>query len=154
MDFLSGLHPKFVHFPIAFLMVYPVMELLFILTKKEFFNKSANLFLIIGVAGALLAVLTGNTDFQLNNKLLKENSLVSEHQQFANYSVWLFTCLFFLRIYFVVKKKINIKIAMLLFVISLAGVYFIFKTGTLGGKVAEEKIKNKLAIEYDHQLKQ
>lgn len=150
MDFLSGLHPKFVHFPIAFLMVYPVIEFLYIITRKEFFNKSANLFLIIGVAGALLAVLSGNIDFQLNNKLLNENSLVSEHQQFANYSVWLFTGLLFMRIYFVVKKKINIKIGIMLFVISLAGVYFIFRTGTLGGKVAEEKIKNKLTIEYDH----
>ena len=60
MEFLASLHTKVIHFPIAFLMIYPVMELLFLVTEKEFYSKSAMMFLAIGVFGSFFAVLSGN----------------------------------------------------------------------------------------------
>ncbi|MCK7520140.1 MAG: hypothetical protein MZV64_21810 [Ignavibacteriales bacterium] len=69
MEFLAGIHPKVVHFPIAFLMLYPLMELIFIFTSKRFFSKAAMLFLAIGVIGSLLAVLSGNQAFEMVNEL-------------------------------------------------------------------------------------
>ena len=60
MDFLAGLHPKIVHFPIALLSAYALLEIIGIVFKNEFLSKTAHLFLFLGVLGALAAVLTGN----------------------------------------------------------------------------------------------
>jgi uncharacterized membrane protein len=49
MEFLAELHPKIVHFPIAFLTIYPVIELIALISKKDFFSKAALLFLLVGV---------------------------------------------------------------------------------------------------------
>ena len=60
MEFLAQLHPKIIHFPIAFLLVYLLLEMLGAIMKKDFFSKVAHLFLLFGVLGALAAVLTDN----------------------------------------------------------------------------------------------
>ena len=60
MDLLSQLHPKVVHFPIAFFLVYLLLEIIGAVFKKEFFSKAAHLFLFFGVLGALVSVLTGD----------------------------------------------------------------------------------------------
>jgi uncharacterized membrane protein len=63
MDFLAGLHPKVVHFPIALLLTYILCELIGVIFKKDFFSKTAHLLLLLGVIGAVAAVLTGNLAF-------------------------------------------------------------------------------------------
>ncbi len=46
MDFLAELHPKVVHFPIALLLTYAILELVGIVFKKEFYQKTAHLLLL------------------------------------------------------------------------------------------------------------
>ena len=60
MEFLAGLHPQIVHFPIALLILYSIFEILGILLKKDFLQKSAYLLLGLGVLVSVAAVLTGN----------------------------------------------------------------------------------------------
>jgi len=152
MEFLATLHPKIVHFPIAFLTTYPLMELLYLISKKDFYSKAAFLFLIIGVIGAVLAVLSGNQAYLASGILGKESLIIfNSHQYFANLTVWFFTGLLVIRVYFTVKKKLNLKLILILFILSLVGVYFALQTGNYGGKLAYSKAKN---INYQLPAKQ
>lgn len=138
MEFLANMHPKIVHFPLAFLMLYPVIEFLALVSKKDFFSKTANLFLIIGTLGAFLAVFTGNQAYALVDGWQKESLIIfNSHQTFANYTMWFFAALLALRIYLYLKKKINRKTMLLLFLLSLFGGYLVYQTGYYGGKLAK-----------------
>lgn len=141
MEFLANIHPKIIHFPLAFLMLYPLMEFLFILTKKNFFTKAATLFLIIGTIGALLAVFTGNQAYSVIKNWNNESSNIFEsHQTFANLTMWFFTALLIVKIYWLIKHKIDVKKILLLFLLSLLGCYLVYQTGNYGGKLAEKII--------------
>jgi uncharacterized membrane protein len=143
MEFLAGIHPKVVHFPIAFLMFYPLMELIFLFTRKDFFSKAALLFLTIGVIGSFFAVLSGNQAFEFVKNWNNEGKEVfSEHQTFANLTVWYFSVLLVVRYFLFVKKKLNHTIISVIFVLSLIGSYLVYQTGNYGGKLAEQIIIN------------
>jgi uncharacterized membrane protein len=143
MEFLASIHPKVIHFPIAFLMLYPLFELLFLFTRKEFFSKSAMLFLGIGVIGSFFAVLSGNQAFEVVKNWSNEGkNIFSSHQTFANLSVWYFTALLVVRYFLVIKKKLNRTTISVIFVLSFIGGYFIYQTGNYGGKLADQVIIN------------
>lgn len=143
MEFLASIHPKVIHFPIAFLMLYPLFELLFFFTRKEFFSKSAMLFLGIGVIGSFFAVLSGNQAFEVVKNWSNEGkNIFSSHQTFANLSVWYFTALLVVRYFLVIKKKLNRTTISVIFVLSFIGGYFIYQTGNYGGKLADQVIIN------------
>jgi uncharacterized membrane protein len=143
MEFLAGIHPKIVHFPIAFLMIYPVIELLFLFTRKEFFSKSAMLFLGIGLIGSFFAVLSGNQAFEVVKNWNNEGKeIFSSHQTFANLTVWYFSALLSLRYFLLIKKKLNSTIISVIFILSLLGFYFVYQTGHYGGKLADQVIIN------------
>ena len=142
MEFFASIHPKVVHFPLAFLMVYPIIELLALITKKQFFINSANLFLLIGTLGAFLAVFTGNQAYsEIKNWSKTGLEIFNSHQMFANYTMWFFTGLLALRVYLSIKKKINYKTILIMFILSIVGCYFVYQTGNYGGKLAEERTK-------------
>ncbi|MEO8233094.1 MAG: DUF2231 domain-containing protein [Ignavibacteriota bacterium] len=139
MEFLASIHPKVVHFPIAFLMLYPVMELLFIFTRKDFFSKAAFLFLTVGVIGALFAVLSGNQAFGLvKNWTAEGKDIFNNHQTYANLTVWFYAILLVVRYFLFVKKKLNRMAIIIIFVLSLLGGYFVYQAGNYGGKLAEQ----------------
>lgn len=143
MEFLAGIHPKVVHFPIAFLMFYPLMELIFLYTGKDFFSKAAMLFLTIGVIGSFFAVLSGNQAFEFVKNWNDEGKAVfSEHQNFANLTVWYFSVLLLIRYYLFIKKKLNRTIISIIFALSLIGGYLVYQAGNYGGKLAEQVIIN------------
>ena len=146
MEFLAGIHPKVVHFPIAFLMLYPLMELILLFTAKEFFSKAAMLFLAIGVIGSLFAVLSGNQAFEMVTNWTDEGKdIFSSHQTFANLTVWYFSALLAIRYFLFVKKKLNSKIISVIFILSLLGVYFVYQAGNYGGKLADQVVINSIS---------
>jgi uncharacterized membrane protein len=143
MEFLASMHTKVIHFPIAFLMLYPLLELLFLITRKEFFSKSAMLFLVIGVIGSFFAVLSGNQAFEVVKNWNNEGkNIFTSHQTFANLSVWYFTALLVVRYFLFIKKKLNRTTISVIFVLSFIGGYFIYQTGNYGGKLADQVIIN------------
>ena len=143
MEFLAQIHSKLVHFPLAFLMLYPIIELLFLVTKNDFYNKVAFLFLSIGVIGSFFAVLSGNQAFKLVSNWQGESmAIFNSHQTFANFTVWFFTALLILRYVFFIKKKLTNVVVILLFISSLAGSYFVFQTGLYGGKLSKTAVIN------------
>lgn len=141
MEFLSELHEKIIHFPIALLIVYPVVELVAFLSKKEFFLKAALLFLFMGVLGAVFAALTGNQAFTLNQNMSIESlDLFTNHEFNANITLWLFTALLIIRYYLLMKKKLSVKFHFMILLIALSGIYFIYQTGHYGGELARQKM--------------
>lgn len=142
MEFLAHSHQKVIHFPIALLMLYPIMEFLAFAAYKEFYIKSAGLFLLVGTLGALASALTGNQAFTFFNDWQSETlDIFNSHQTYANITVWYFSVLLVFRTYFLIKKKLSKKFLMIFFFLSLAGIYFIYQTANFGGKLATERIK-------------
>ena len=146
MEFLASIHPKVVHFPIAFLMLYPLMELLFIFTRKDFFSKAAFLFLTVGVVGALFAVLSGNQASELvKNWTAEGKDIFNNHQTYANLTVWFYAILLVVRYSLFVKKKLNRTVISIIFVLSLLGGYFVYQAGNYGGKLADQVVINSIS---------
>ena len=141
MEFLAGIHAKIIHFPIAFLMLYPVIELLFFITGKEFFNKAAFLFLTIGVVTVFFAVLSGNQAFEIvKDWSAKSREVFNLHQNYANITVWYSTALLVFKYFMFNKKKLNRTLTVVLILLSFIGSYFVFQAGYYGGKVAHQNV--------------
>ncbi len=105
-NFLADIHPKVVHFPVALLTTYSILEIIGIVFKKEFITKSALLVLCLGVVTSLLAVLTGhqaaaNFFYWTDDSL----ALLNNHQSNATYLLWFSAIVCCLRIFVVIKKK-------------------------------------------------
>jgi hypothetical protein len=147
-----NIHPLFVHFPIAFLVVYSVIK--FLPVEKWITSISwrpiQRLLLVVGVLGAFVSNSTG----EMAEHLVKaDHDLVEMHAFFAGASTWIYgillvgEILFLLNRYFTTKniqtpinkilisieKIINQKI--LSSTLALIGLIAIFMTGLLGGVI-------------------
>lgn len=137
MEFLSQLHPRIVHFPIAFFILYLFFETFGVLLKKDFLLKAAFLILIAGVLTALIAVITGN-QAQTAAKLLFTNGsdlnkLIELHEDYATLTLFYFSAVLFLRTYLVIKKKFDGNLKFVFIILGLIGFYLIYTTGIHGG---------------------
>lgn len=140
MEFLAQLHPKIVHFPVAFLSIYALLEITGVLSKKEFFKKAAYLFLFLGVLSAVAAVISGNQASDIASNWEDKGAvipfgLISQHEEFATITLWYFTGLLVLRTFLVLKKKYTGMIQYIFIVLAIVGGYLIYETGDLGGKL-------------------
>ncbi|GAB4300470.1 MAG: hypothetical protein Kow0098_27920 [Ignavibacteriaceae bacterium] len=136
MEFLGELHPKVVHFPVAVLILYPLIETAGILFKKDFLSKTAHLLLFLGVLTAIAAVLTGRQAFDNFNSWTPDSELLmNDHEIFATISVWYFSALLVIRTFLVLRKKFTGVISYALILLALAGGYFIYQTADYGGKL-------------------
>jgi len=146
---LASLHQKIIHFPIAFLAVYPFIELVGLIRKSEFIDKLSIIILSIGLFGLILALITGNSNLELYKNLSDiEMKILNEHIFYANYTAWFSGILFLIRIYFSKKIKTNIILRVMFVLISIIVLYFIFKTGEYGG-LTNEIISN---YKINHQI--
>ena len=138
-NFLAEIHTKVVHFPVALLATYSILEIIGIVLKNEFLSKTALLILCIGVVTALLAILTGNS--AADNFLYWNNessSLLLNHQNYATYLAWFSALFCSLRIYLVVKKKFVGLKKYVFFVFALLILFLVYKTGTYGGDLVKK----------------
>ena len=138
-NFIAELHPKIVHFPVALLSIYAVLEITGIAIKKDFISRCALLLLSLGVVAAFLAVLSGNqafTEFQSWTEESKE--LVTRHQNYATFLSWFsfFACA--LRLYLTIKNKfVGVKKVLFIF-FSVVILYLIYETAEHGGKLVSK----------------
>ena len=137
MEFLSQLHPRIVHFPVAFFIFYFLFELSGVILKKEYLTRAALILLAIGVVTALFAVLSGNQAQTAANTLIDKGSNLSElievHQEYATVTLFYFSALLFLRVYLVIKNRYMGNIRYLFLLFGLTGCYLIYETGIHGG---------------------
>ncbi len=139
MEILAELHPILIHFPIAFFVLYFLFESAGILLEKEYLIKSALIILTLGVIGSIEAVLTGNKAAELlqsQNLLTGEiKELTETHETWATITLWFYFFVLGFRSYLAAKKKFVGKIRYIFIVLSVIGVFFIYKTGEYGGKL-------------------
>ncbi len=145
-----NIHPIFVHFPIAFLLLYSFIK---ILPFRKWLPKIAwkqieIVLLVAGVIGAFVASLTGEIAEHLLNP---NNQLVEMHATFAGITIWAYgliligEIIFFLRPIIILKIKIPKLGAFLIFfekiltnkifsaILAFVGFVAISVTGLLGG---------------------
>lgn len=140
MEFLSGLHQQFVHFPIAILILYSIIEICGIILKKDFLHKSAHLILGIGILFSIAAVLTGNQAAEIAEQLKNKFNtfpaeLIEEHETYATISLWYFFALLVFRTYLVLKKKFKGILQYAFIPLVLIGSILIYETGLHGGEL-------------------
>ena len=155
-----NIHPLFVHFPIAMLIVYAICELIrfrAVLAKPYWFYFKAFL-VIIGSVSAFVTVKTG----QMAEDVIREatgrvSDLIETHSTFALISTWLFTVLALLYIiawihkekphffasfqFLAVRWLLVCRIARIVFspavlvILAVLGLCAISITGALGGAI-------------------
>ncbi len=135
-NFLAELHPKIVHFPIALLSTYAILEIIGVLLKKDFMNKSALLLLCIGVVAAFFAVLSGSEAFSSFTLWTKESTeVLDEHQKFATFLLWFSLIVCALRLFLTLKKKFIGFKKFVFIIFSLIILFLVYNTGEQGGKL-------------------
>ncbi|HOI30688.1 MAG TPA: DUF2231 domain-containing protein [Melioribacteraceae bacterium] len=139
MEFLAGLHPKVIHFPIAFFILYFIFETAGIILKKEYLNKSAFIILALAVFFSIVAVLTGNQAHEMVKQIQADaalyNELIDKHELFSTITLWYFLALLIARTYLTVKKKFADKLRYLFVLLGLIGTVLIYLTATYGGEL-------------------
>ncbi len=143
-----NIHPIFVHFPIALLMVYSVLEIIrfkwlqkFISPEAWFYVKAT--FVIIGAAMSYLTWLTG----ELAEDIVGHSSLIETHSNFAIATILIFSIL---AVAYKVAwlRKMNFQVwswvvriqtflieTPFIFLLILAGAACLLITGVLGGSI-------------------
>jgi uncharacterized membrane protein len=139
INFLAEIHTKVVHFPIALLTIYSLLEIVGIVFNKEFVTKSALLILCLGVISAFFAVLTGNqasTNFKFWNS--ESSAILNSHQTYATYLLWVAIIVGVLRFFFIVKRKFSGPIKYLFILFALVIIFFVYETGIHGGDLVKK----------------
>ncbi len=141
------------HYPIALLSIYPVLILIYNFYRNETLSKVSLLLLAGGVAGVIMALLTGNSAFQefvaLNQQhpqIKMVSELIEVHEDFATALIVVFGAGFVLHFIYFVKKYIRkdtlskffMNMPRILLALTLLGIYFLYKTGEIGGKLVFE----------------
>lgn len=155
MEFLAQFHPKVVHFPIALLLTYTLLEVIGAVFKKEFFSNAAFVLLLLGVLGALASVITGHQAAALAEKWDEIGTevipaipfkMIREHEEWANILLWYFAGVLVLRTFYLLRVQIKGRFPKLLHtgryifvVLALFGSFFIYQTGEHGGQLVYKK---------------
>ena len=136
MEFLADIHTKAVHFPIALLITYSLLEIIGLIFNKKLFTQTAFVVLITGIIAIFIAVLTGNKAFEAYQHWDEASSnIFNSHQFYANITTWYFVFMVVLRTFLVVKKKFNGVIKYLFILFAVIGIFFIYKTAEYGGEM-------------------
>jgi uncharacterized membrane protein len=152
-NFLAEIHPKVVHFPIALLTTYSLLEIFGVIFKNEFISKTALLILCLGVLSAFFSVFTGNQAANFFSFWNEESrNLLNEHESFATYLLWSSAIICALRIFVTVKKKFRTVIKLLFVVAAFLLLYLVYETGIRGGDLVK-KYGVGLNLESDAEIK-
>jgi len=132
---LNHLHPMIVHFPIALLFIGFLADAAGIIFKKEFFTKAGFYLLILGTLGVVAAYLSGDLAGDGVTETGALGQALENHEHAAELSLWLMTGVAVIRISLVLLKKYTGVYKWIAFVLLLAGVASITRTGYYGGEL-------------------
>lgn len=127
------IHPMLVHFPIALLITGFAAELAGLLTGKEWLTRAALLLLILGTAGAISAVVTGQRE---EDKIVETPAIehtLEEHEEAGEFTMWLFIAIAAARIVTAWRKSLPKAVSWVVLLVWLAGLGAITKTAWHGG---------------------
>lgn len=133
------LHPIVVHFPIALLPAALLLELVGHLGRRDEFRKVALWLLAIGVAMALISVLTGKLGEEVAEQTMGSEAgeeLLHLHERVAYLTTIVWSIALLLRIY--LERPGTERWRSLFFAFALLGILSLFLTGFLGGRLVYE----------------
>ena len=125
------LHPFFVHFPIAFVSVVPLFEIIETFFKK--FRYVSFSLLVLSLLFSLASVQTGNMDFQKLN--VKKTDIIENHKTSANYAVFSIAVLTFIKAYIEFlsrRKKVSKVLFLVYYFLLILAIVFIWRTAFYG----------------------
>lgn len=144
----TPLHPILVHFPVAFLIVGTIMEVI-ALWKPKFFDPVAFFLIAVGEVMGIFAYLTGDgaEHFAENNGKHIE-AMVHIHQTYATLTLITFGLLLLVRliVYFWTRFPLFKTI---MFILAIVGGFFITMTGYYGGEMSYKNPSNQLSHHKD-----
>jgi len=80
---MQNIHPLFTHFPIALLLAVPLIDLIGIIRREDWYHRASLLVLFLGVLGAIAAVTTGLLAEESVPHPDAAHSLIELHEAFA-----------------------------------------------------------------------
>lgn len=143
MESIAQLHPLIIHFPIALLIAYAILEIVSYFIKNSSYEKFVLILLVAGTLSGVLAVLTGNQaeeiaegKFENSKSFLNKEQIeeaIEEHEDYATKTLWYFVALAVLRIGLTIKKKFDNKWKLFFILLAVMGGYLVYLTGSHGG---------------------
>jgi uncharacterized membrane protein len=145
----DGLHPLIIHFPVAVLLVAPVLVVLGAVWKKHAFGllMAALVLMVLGTAAAYVAVETGEAAAELADRSPEINPVLHHHQQLAERTRLVFTGLtvLFAAIVLVpaflkkeVKRPLALAVVAAFLVLYAGGALLLANTAHNGGRLVHE----------------
>ena len=147
----SHLHPMIVHFPIALLIVGFLAEVVGLVLKKEFFTKAAFYLLVMGTLGVVAAYISGDIAGDGVSETGQLKNALETHEHAAELTLWLMVGAAVVRIALVWLKKFDGVLKYFAFVLFLAGVLSVARTGFYGGELV---YKHAAGVEFNFGLDQ
>jgi uncharacterized membrane protein len=137
-DWAPNIHPMLVHFPIALFFFAVLMDFLsFFLPEGWWGEKKTVIIYVIGAISVVVVYFTGKMAAgTLHNISNVEQQAVEHHMQWGLRTMWFFVIYTLIRLALVFTKrmqKLNLHVVM--FLISLIGIFFLFETGDHGAKL-------------------
>lgn len=145
----DGLHPLIIHFPIALLLVAPLLVLIgvFLPNKGRSFLIAAFILMLLGTVASFIAVSTGESAGELAERVANVESVLENHEELAETTRTVFSALtvvFGVMLFapMIFKKDLSSKIVIplnLAFLIFYgAGVVLLINTAHQGGRLVHE----------------
>ncbi len=145
----DGLHPLIIHFPIALLLVAPLLVLIgvFLPNKGRSFLIAAFILMLLGTVASFIAVSTGASAGELAERVVNVESVLENHEELAETTRTVFsalTVIFGVMLFapMIFKKDLSSKIVIplnLAFLIFYgAGVVLLINTAHEGGRLVHE----------------
>lgn len=133
-DWAPNIHPLLVHFPIAILITATLADLAFVIWAKPWMRKMVLGLFTFGVIMLGITYLSGKQAIDIVDVPLRAQLTASHHAD------WALRTLVFYGLYLLIRWVLNYGyydrkrwVAILLFIIGLAGTGLIAKTADLGG---------------------
>lgn len=145
----DGLHPLIIHFPIALLLVVPLLVLIgvFLPNKGRSYLIAAFILMLLGTVASFIAVSTGESAGELAERVANVESVLENHEELAETTRTVFsalTVIFGVMLFapMIFKKDLSSKIVIplnLAFLIFYgAGVVLLINTAHEGGRLVHE----------------
>ncbi|MGK7397069.1 MAG: DUF2231 domain-containing protein [Candidatus Cyclobacteriaceae bacterium M3_2C_046] len=132
-------HPVSVHWPIVLLTIGTFFYIAGV-WKKSFLYPSARILLGLGVAGAWLAIYTGNLSDGVVSRKLCDPTVLKTHENYAYTLSYIFTAAFAADLVKTwLSKKIHKFLSVLVILLLLSGTGFLLYTGHLGGQLVYQQ---------------
>ncbi|TLY22805.1 MAG: DUF2231 domain-containing protein [Nitrospirae bacterium] len=133
---MHPIHPMVVHFPIALLIVSVIFDLLALQWPSKSFREASLYALIVGLLGAILAIVTGSMAEDHAVKAGAPKTVVETHEQLAYAASVLFAAILVMKL--LIRSGRLRELPALSLTVGLVGLVVLSAAGYFGGSLVYE----------------